>query len=760
MINTSLNNAAMKLGSLLSVSSTTTLGYLPAGWHLQAGSASQVGIDAVSVWPQYSGQGVSIGVFDDGVYGLGSTAAGYGKHGTAVAGIIAGSSSSGATGIAYNASVSDIPVIGYSMSQITAKMGMQSAFDIVNHSWGWSTPFQVDEASATYSNFIDTLADAAEHGRGGLGTLINVAAGNFRASGFDTNASNFTNDRHVITVTAVTSDGGLTDYASRGASVLVAAPSGGGSAGGILTSDLPGAAGYAAGSLTSTFSGTSAATPQVSGVEALMLEANPHLGWRDVKTILAMSSETLPIAGAVVNGAKDWNGGGMLFSNDVGFGVLDARAAVRLAETWLETSTSANEATATGTMTNFTRVLDNKTTEFKIDMQSGVDVESITLSLDQYHGRISDLTIELVSPSGTVSSLLSGFNGGKTVNDWTFTSNAFLGEDSGGTWTVRITDSLAGQQGVVNSAKLSVFGAAANDDDTFVFTDSFSTMGTGTFALNDTAGFDSINAAAVSSDSVIDLQQGHQSSIDGRAVVIGAGTKIESAFGGDGNDKIIGNDGANLLWGGRGNDIVSGGAGDDTIISGEGHNWVDGGAGSDTLRLAGGKADWQLSVGSDRVLANAVNGLDTNEAINVERFMFDDGMLAFDFDGTAGQGFRIYQAAFDRSPDVQGLAYWIRQLDKGMALDEVADRFMDSAEFKSTYGASLSTDQFVFELYANVHHRAPDQEGFDFWTSKLADGTFDRADVLVRFSDSNENIGNVSEQIKYGIEISNDYLSY
>ena len=42
-----------------------------------------------------------------------------------------------------------------------------------------------------------------------------------------------------------------------------------------------------------------------------MLDANPHLGWRDVKTILAMSSETLSIAGSVVNGANDWNGGGM-----------------------------------------------------------------------------------------------------------------------------------------------------------------------------------------------------------------------------------------------------------------------------------------------------------------------------------------------------------------------------------------------------------------------------------------------------------------
>ncbi|WP_368735133.1 S8 family serine peptidase, partial [Escherichia coli] len=81
---------------------------------------------------------------------------------------------------------------------------------------------------------------------------------------------------------------------------------------------LPGSAGYAAGSVTTTFGGTSAAAPQVTGTVALMLEANPNLGWRDVRTILAMSAEQPTAIATVTNGASNWNGGGMRFSNDTG----------------------------------------------------------------------------------------------------------------------------------------------------------------------------------------------------------------------------------------------------------------------------------------------------------------------------------------------------------------------------------------------------------------------------------------------------------
>ncbi|WP_414752433.1 M10 family metallopeptidase C-terminal domain-containing protein [Anabaena sp. CCY 9910] len=51
---------------------------------------------------------------------------------------------------------------------------------------------------------------------------------------------------------------------------------------------------------------------------------------------------------------------------------------------------------------------------------------------------------------------------------------------------------------------------------------------------------------------------------------MGTGTTIENAFGGDGNDTIIGNSAANILHGGRSNDTLDSGVGNDTLTGGVG----------------------------------------------------------------------------------------------------------------------------------------------------------------------------------------------
>src|SRR5262249_26513942 len=65
-----------------------------------------------------------------------------------------------------------------------------------------------------------------------------------------------------------------------------------------------------------------------------------------------------------------------------------------------------------------------------------------------------------------------------------------------------------------------------------------------------------------------------------------------------GNDTLIGGDGADLVIGGRGNDVASLGNGNDTFVwnPGDGSDTVDGGAGTDTLVFNGANIAENISI--------------------------------------------------------------------------------------------------------------------------------------------------------------------
>ena len=338
-------------------------------WHLkntgQTGGTAGIDINVTAVWDDYTGAGVSIGIYDDGVDFTHSDlndnydASGHlvingttysampttGYHGTAVAGLIAAENDgTGTVGVAYGSSITGVPILRSSMApDLLASLWEMDRFDIVNNSWGYTTAFQVNANSSDsfWTSFEGALVNAGT-GRDGLGTIIVKSAGNNRASGLDTNYDNFTNHRQVIAVGAVDPNGMVSYYSTPGANLLVVAPSSTYGVG-LTTTDVAGAAGNNSGDYLSSFGGTSAAAPQISGVVALMLEANPDLGWRDVQEILALSARQVGDPASLTgyekyawsyNGADNWNGGGMHFSNDYGFGLVDALAAVRLAESW------------------------------------------------------------------------------------------------------------------------------------------------------------------------------------------------------------------------------------------------------------------------------------------------------------------------------------------------------------------------------------------------------------------------------------------
>src|SRR5262249_7747739 len=120
---------------------------------------------------------------------------------------------------------------------------------------------------------------------------------------------------------------------------------------------------------------------------------------------------------------------------------------------------------------------------------------------------------------------------------------------------------------------LTALGDAPTTPTTYVYTDEFATAaGAGRGVLNDASGTVSINTAAVTTGSTLDLHAGALDTIAGRGLQIGAGTLIKSVWAGDGNDTIIANDLGDTIQGGRGNDVIVAGHGADTLYGGPGND--------------------------------------------------------------------------------------------------------------------------------------------------------------------------------------------
>jgi hypothetical protein len=105
-------------------------------------------------------------------------------------------------------------------------------------------------------------------------------------------------------------------------------------------------------------------------------------------------------------------------------------------------------------------------------------------------------------------------------------------------------------------------------------------------------------------------------------------------------------------------------------------------------------------------------------------------------DNNSAEVYRLYGTTFGRTPESGGAAYWTSVLSGGATVAQVAQGFVQSAEFQQDYG-SMSASDFVTALYQNALHRAPDAAGLQYWTSQLQGGA-SQASVLVGFSDSIE----------------------
>ena len=82
----------------------------------------------------------------------------------------------------------------------------------------------------------------------------------------------------------------------------------------------------------------------------------------------------------------------------------------------------------------------------------------------------------------------------------------------------------------------------------------------------------------------------------------------------------------------------------------------------------------------------------------------------------------------------------------------MAQGFVNSAAFKTVYGASPTNAQIVTRFYDNVLGRAAESGGYNYWLGVLNSGQGSVAGVLAEFSESAENQAGVIGVIGSGIE--------
>jgi subtilisin-like proprotein convertase family protein len=205
-------------------------------------------------------------------------------------------------------------------------------------------------------------------------------------------------------------------------------------------------------SYTSVSTGTSAAAPIMSGILALAKEANPNLTTRFAKHLLARTSRLIDPDDASPIGGWTTNRAGYHFNNNYGFGLVDADA-LTLAATQFKDVTPLVIAT-TGLIAVNTLLPENDPTGVTrtFDVPSGGPLEEVQVRLTLEKGDLrplyGDIEAILTSPSGTSSLLMYRSKETSAIGglfephpfSWTYTSNAFWGEDPAGTWTLALYD--------------------------------------------------------------------------------------------------------------------------------------------------------------------------------------------------------------------------------------------------------------------------------------------------------------------------------
>lgn len=400
-------------------------------------------------------------------------------HGTACAGVAA---ARGGNGLGVSGAAPSAGLIGYrflidgvdsdaveaeALAAVRPDAGNRDIVDVSSNSWG---PLDDRHLEAPGPLTEAALRDGVTNGRGGLGIVYVWAAGNGRAELDNVNYDGFANSRYTLAVGASTNLGRIAPYSEDGAALMVVAPSSDGVPGtlrDVLTTDLTGSAGYTSGDYYSGFGGTSSAAPLVSGVAALLLQADPALTWRDVQAVLMTTAQKIDPR------HKGWskNAAGYHISHTYGFGRVDAAAAVAAARSWRPLGP---ETIVTASASPQRTIPDASTVGVTsaIGLGAGhprLTTEYVEVVLDAPHEYWHDLEVTLIAPSGTrsilsPSALPDSVDGSPGFSRWRFGSARHFGESSTGTWRLRVRDLRRGDRGRFVRWTLRVYGTVAGPD--------------------------------------------------------------------------------------------------------------------------------------------------------------------------------------------------------------------------------------------------------------------------------------------------------
>ncbi|MFI6333586.1 S8 family peptidase [Streptomyces sp. NPDC050535] len=360
-------------------------------------------------------------------------------HGTHVAGTIAAvtNNGKGVAGIAYNAKISPLRVLG--------KCGGYDSDIIDAITWASGGTVSGVPANANVAKVINmslggsgactSATQSAITAAVNRGTTVVVAAGNENSntSGYSPSSCN-----NVVNVAATNRTGARASYSNYGTLVDIAAPGGQtstGTANGILSTlnsgtKTPSTESYAY------YQGTSMAAPHIAGLVALMKSANSSLTPAQIESAIKTNARTLP--GTCTGGC--------------GAGLADATKTVQAVS-----GSGGSTGGTTFSSTSAVAVPDAGSaveSPITVSGRTGNAPAALQVAVDITHTYRGDLVIDLVAPDGSAYRLKAASSSDSADNvSATYTVNA-SSETANGTWKLRVQDTAAQDTGTVNSWKL------------------------------------------------------------------------------------------------------------------------------------------------------------------------------------------------------------------------------------------------------------------------------------------------------------------